>query len=162
VLAGPVGARHAPPGPCCCPARPSTGQPRWEYTGAPETGPSPGALLTARQLARNIGLVIRTSMGRLGGCGGYPSARHRIQAAPCWSSASASSASTICGRLTTIARSSPKPAASLQSSAAGEACRAAGGPAGGAGDARSPSGAATARAARRPAQGTANPVAVRR
>jgi hypothetical protein len=70
------------------------------------------------------------------------------------------STSTIRGGMTTIVGSSPKPAASLQSSAAGRSCWAASGPAGGAGDERSPLGAATARAAHRSAEGTANPIAL--
>jgi hypothetical protein len=59
--------------------------------------------------------------------------------------------------LTTIARSSPKPAALLQSPCCRSRLPVGKWSCGGAGDERSPLGAATARAGRRSAEGTANP-----
>jgi hypothetical protein len=64
--------------------------------------------------------------------------------------------------LTTIARSSPKPAALLQSPCCRSRLPVGKWSCGGAGDERSPLGAATARAGRRSAEGTANPVAIKR
>jgi hypothetical protein len=76
--------------------------------------------------------------------------------------AAEASTSTLRVGMTTVMGSSLEPVDSLQSSAAGISCRAASGPAGGAGDERSPSRAATAWAARRSAKGSANPVAAKR
>jgi hypothetical protein len=75
----------------------------------------------------------------------------------CWSRASESSTSAARGRLTTIARSSPKPAALLQSPCCRSLLPVGKWSCGGAGDERSPLGAATAQAGRRSAEGTANP-----